>query len=171
MAKEHANWHMNSKLLKYEEDITPYKKNGTEAEFHTTYMPYEVVEQTGNCLLNAGINEMWDLITGAVSGNDHIYDNTYAILGVGSGTTEAAATDTTLEGGSTDWQGMEDGYPTSTAQKATFKGSWGAAEGNFAWNEWAVSQDTSDILLNHKVESLGTKSAGTWTLEVTITLS
>ena len=44
-------------------------------------------------------------------------------------------------------------------------------EANYAWNEWVVKQSTSAKCLNRKVESLGTKSSGTWTLEVSITLS
>jgi hypothetical protein len=34
-----------------------------------------------------------------------------------------------------------------------------------------VKHSTSAICLNRKVESLGTKSTGTWTLEVEISLS
>ena len=32
--KEHANWQMKARLLKYHEDITPFAKDGREAEFH-----------------------------------------------------------------------------------------------------------------------------------------
>jgi hypothetical protein len=66
---------------------------------------------------------------------------------------------------------MESGYPTSTAQKAAFKASFGDSEANYAWNEWVIKQSTSARCLNRKVESLGTKSGGTWTLEVNVTLS
>jgi hypothetical protein len=66
---------------------------------------------------------------------------------------------------------METGYPTSTTQKATFKASFGASEANYTWNEWVVKQSTSAKCLNRKVDSLGTKASGTWTLEVSITLS
>jgi hypothetical protein len=66
---------------------------------------------------------------------------------------------------------MESGYPTSTTQKVTLKSSFGSGDANYAWQEWVVKQATSTICLNRKVESLGTKSSGTWTLEVTITLS
>jgi hypothetical protein len=66
---------------------------------------------------------------------------------------------------------MESGYPTSTSQKITLKSSFGSSEANYAWNEWVVKQSTSAICLNRKVDSMGTKTSGTWTLEVTITLS
>ena len=134
--------------------------------------PYEILEGEGNCLLNAGINEMWDLITGVASGSEHIFDNSHAQIGVGDSSTAADASQTDLQAASNKtYKAMEAGYPTSTSQKATFKASFGADDANYAWNEWVVRQSTSGICLNRKVESLGTKSSGTWTLEVTITLS
>jgi len=170
--KEHANWQMRARLLKYHEDITPFAKEGREAEFHKLFKPYEVIEQEHNCLLNSGINEMWDLVTGVVSGADHIYDNSGATIGVGDDDTAAEATDTDLGGDpNKTYKAMEGGYPTSTSQKATFKSSFGSSDANYAWEEWVVKQATSAICLNRKVESLGTKSTGTWTLEVDITLS
>jgi hypothetical protein len=167
---DHANWHCKARLLKYKEDITPFR--GNEAKFHDTYKPYEVIDMQDNCLLNGGINEMWDLITGVVSGASHIYDNAAAQIGVGDSTVSAAATQTDLQAATNKtYKGMEAGYPTSTSQKATFKASFGSNDANYAWQEWVVKQSTSTICLNRKVESLGTKSSGTWTLEVDITLS
>ncbi len=167
--QETARWLCRYRLSKYREDIGSYR--GREAEFHASFKPYEVVEGEGNCLLNGGIDEMWDLITGAVSGNDHIYDNSYATIGVGDDDTAADPTDTDLIGSNKKYNAMEATYPTSTTQKATFKSSFADGEANYAWNEWVVKQSTSGICLNRKVESLGTKSGGTWTLEVSITLS
>jgi hypothetical protein len=66
---------------------------------------------------------------------------------------------------------MDAGYPTSTSQQITLKTSFASGEANYAWNEWVVKQATSAICLNRKVNSLGTKASGTWTLEVSITLS
>jgi len=169
--QEHANWNMRATLSKYKEDITPFAKEGREAEFHKLYKPYEIIEQEGNCLLNTGIDEMWDLITGVESGADHIFDAAAATIGVGSDATAADPTDTDLIDGTPTYKAMEGGYPTSAAQKATFKSSFGAAEANEAWEEWVIKQSTSSICLNRKVETLGTKTAGTWTLEVSITLS
>ncbi len=167
---ELVNWLCRFKLSKYHEDIASYR--GREDEFHQLFKPYEVIEGEGNCLLNTGINEMWDLVTGVVSGNDHIYDNTYAQIGVGDSSTGADPTDTDLKAAvNKTYKGMESGYPTSTSQKVTFKASFGTDDANYAWNEWVVKQSTSAICLNRKVENLGTKSVGTWTLEVSITLS
>jgi hypothetical protein len=170
--KERAIWQCKARLLKYNEDITPFAKDGKEADFHKLFKPYEVREIDGNCLLNSGIDEMWDLITGVVSGATHIFDNAAATIGVGDSATAAAATQTDLQAATNKtYKGMESGYPTSTTQKVTLKSSFGSGDANYAWQEWVVKQATSTICLNRKVESLGTKSSGTWTLEVTITLS
>ncbi len=172
MVREHANWHMKARLLKYHEDITPFRAAGHEADFHNRFTPYEVIEQEGNCLLNSGIDEIWDLVTGVVSGNDHIFDNAHAQIGVGDSNTAAVATQTDLQAAvNKQYNGMEATYPTSTSQQATFKASFATGEANYAWNEWVIRQSTSGICLNRKVEALGTKASGTWTLEVTLTLS
>jgi hypothetical protein len=168
--QEKANWLCRYKLSKYHEDIESYR--GREHKFHQLFKPYEVIEGEGNCLLNSGIDEMWDLITGAVSGADHIFDNTHAQIGVGDSNTAANATQTDLQAATNKtYKGMESGYPTSTSQKATFKASFGASDANYTWNEWVVKQSTSAKCLNRKVENLGTKTSGTWALEVSITLS
>ena len=101
-----------------------------------------------------------------------------------SGTTEPAwpTTDgTTVTDNTAVWtarlrityKAMETGYPTSgTLQKAVYKSSFGATEANYIWNEWSVMNGaTAAKNMNRKVESLGTKTTGTWTLEVEISLS
>lgn len=164
---EQARWRCQYRLSKYHQDIEPYR--GREVEFYRLFAPYEVIEGEGNCLLNSGIDEMWDLVTGASANH---FDNTNAQIGVGDSSTAADATQTDLQASTNKtYKGMETSYPTSTSQKATFKASFGSSEANYAWNEWVVKQPTSAKCLNRKVESLGTKSTGTWTLEVSITLS
>lgn len=165
--QELANWLCRYRLSKYHQDIEPYR--GREDEFHRLFTPYEVIEGEGNCLLNTGIDEIWDLVTGASANH---YDNTNARIGVGDSNTAANATQTDLQAATNKtYKGMETGYPTSTSQKVTFKASFGSTEANYAWEEWVVKHSTSAICLNRKVESLGTKSTGTWTLEVQISLS
>lgn len=171
--KERGHWDCKARLFKYTEDITPYAKEGREAEFHAMFTPYEVIEMEHNCLLNTGINEMWDLIMGTVSGATHIFDNAAATIGVGDSATAAnAATQTDLVAATNKtYKAMEGGYPTSATQKITFKSSFGTGDANYVWAEWVVKQATSAVCLNRKVEALGTKASGTWTLEVDITLS
>ena len=165
--QELANWLCHYKLSKYHQDIEPYR--GREDQFHQLFKPYQIIEGEGNCLLNSGIDEMWDLIVG---GSSNHFDNTNAQIGVGDSSTAADATQTDLQAATNKtYKGMESGYPTSTSQKATFKSSFGDSEANYTWNEWVVKQSTSAKCLNRKVENLGTKTSGTWTLEVSITLS
>jgi hypothetical protein len=165
--KESARWLCRFRLSKYHEDITSYQDR--EAEFHRIFKPYEVIDSEGNLLLNSGIDEMWDLIVGDSANH---YSSTYAQIGVGDSSTAASPSQTDLQAATNKtYKGMESGYPTSTSQKATFKASFGDSEANYAWNEWVVKQSSSGKCLNRKVESLGTKISGTWTLEVNITLA
>lgn len=162
-----ARWICHYRLTKYHQDIEPYR--GSEQAFYEQFQPYEVIEGEGNCLLNTGIDEMWDLICGDSTSH---FNNTDAQIGVGDSSTAADPSQTDLQAATNKtYKGMESGYPTSTSQKATFKSSFGDSEANYAWNEWVVKHGTSGKCLNRKVESLGTKSSGTWTLEVSITLS
>jgi hypothetical protein len=165
--KESASWLCRFRLSKYKEDIEAYRDR--EEEFHRLHQPYEVIEREGNVLLNTGIDEIWDLVTGISS---DCFNNANAQIGVGDSSTAADASQTDLQAATNKtYKGMESGYPTSTTQKVTFKASFGDSDANYTWNEWVVKNDSSEVCLNRKVESLGTKSGGTWTLEVDITLS
>jgi hypothetical protein len=165
--RELARWLCRFRLSKYREDIEPYREK--EEEFHRLFRPYKVIEGEGNCLLNTGIDEMWDLIVGDSANH---FNNASAQIGVGDSNTAAAASQTDLQAAANKtYKGMESGYPTSTTQKANFKASFGAGDANYAWNEWVVKQSASAKCLNRKAESLGTKTGGTWTLEVNVTLS
>jgi len=171
--REKANWSCKFKLEKRHGDIDSLKTPTERLAFLESTKPYEVIEGEDNCLLNSGIDEMWDLITGAVTGASHIYDNAAAQIGVGDSSTGAAATQTDLQAAvNKTYKGMEATFPTSTTQKVTMKSSFGSSDANYAWEEWVIKQSTSAKCLNRKVASLGTKVAGsTWTLEITITLS
>jgi hypothetical protein len=167
--KDVAQWKCRYRLEKREGDINACKSPEGRLAFLENTRPYAVIEGEGNCLLNTGIDEMWDLITGDSA---NYFSNTKTTIGVGDSSTAASATQTDLQAAANKtYKGMETGYPTSTSQKATFKSSFGASEANYAWNEWVVKQSDSSKCLNRKVDALGTKSSGTWTLEVSITLS
>jgi len=144
-------------------DANSYKENS----------PFEVSEIDGNVMLNEGINEMWRLACSA-SGSE--FSNANAYLGVGDSTTSAAAAQTGLEAVTNKiYVAMESGYPTyGTSQKATWKSSFGAAVGNFAWAEFTVANADSNggVNLNRKVSAQGNKTSGqTWELQLEIVLS
>jgi hypothetical protein len=164
-----AQWKCRYRLEKREGDINACNSPEERLAFLRDTIPCEVIESEGNCLLNTGIDEMWDLITGDSANH---FSNSSAQIGVGDSSTAATPTQTDLQATTNKtYKGMETGYPTSTSQKATFKSSFGASEANYTWNEWVVKQSSSGKCLNRKVDALGTKSSGTWTLEVSITLS
>ena len=171
--EEKGHWKCEYRLEKRLGDINAYDFAVGRAAFLDDVKPYEVLEGEDNCLLNSGIDEIWDLVTGAVSGATHIFDNTAAQIGVGDSSTGADATQTDLQAAvNKSYKGMEGGFPTSATQKITLKASWGSGDGNFVWAEWVVKQSTSAKCINRKVAAMGTKASGsTWTLEVTITLS
>jgi len=162
-----ARWFCRFKLTKYWQNVEKYR--GREAEFQRLFKPYAVIIGEGNCLLNSGIDELWDIVCGDSANH---FNNAGAQIGVGDSNTAANAAQTDLQAATNKiYKGMDSGYPTSTSQKATFKASFGASDANYAWNEWVVKQATSGKCLNRKVESLGTKTGGTWTLQVDITLA
>lgn len=133
-------------------------------------IPEETLTVEGNLLLNEGIQEMWDLVIGATATS--AYSNANAQLGVGSNTTAAAAAQTDLQDGSAVWKAMNGSYPTRSSQTMDFQSDFTSGEANFAWQEWGVRNgSTRNKNMNRKVESLGTKSTGTWTLTGSITIS
>jgi hypothetical protein len=130
-----------------------------------------VQEVYGNLLLNEGIQELWDLAIAA--GGTTAYNNANADIGVGDSATAAAATQTDLQAASNKlFKGMVATYPQRTNQTVDFRSDFTSGEANFAWEEWGVRNGSSrNRNLNRKVESLGTKSTGTWTLTASITIS
>ena len=167
-----GQWKCQVRLEKREGDINACQNPEERLKFLEENEPYEVIEKEGNLLLNEGINALWSILCETTPAETR-YTSANARIGVGNGTTAAAATDTGLVGASTAFKAMEAGFPTfGSSQKATFKSSFGDADANFAWNEWTIDNGaTPNKNLNRKVESLGTKTTGTWTLEVSVTIS
>jgi hypothetical protein len=101
------------------------------------------------------------------------FNSTNARIGVGDGTTAFSASQTDLQGTNKVRKAMDSGYPTRSGTTMTFQSTFSGSEANFAWNEWGVfNAATGGVMLNRKVESLGTKASGsTWVLQVQITLT
>ncbi len=173
--QEGARWCCVTTVRKFEGDVDAYiERYGPEEglrRFYAENEPVEEIRREGNMLVRVGIEAIWKLVTGAAATE---FDNTNARLGVGDDNTAAQETDSDLIG-TTAWKGMEGGYPIVSPladKKVTFRSIFGPAEGNFAWEEWAVDNGAvAHKLMNRKVESLGTKSAGSWQLTVEISLS
>lgn len=189
---DHIRWLASFKVEKYEEDIAALRQERygiyvpdrtlwtpefeeklglIDADLLKRLKPYEVIEGEGNILVNAGINLVWNLVAGA---GGTAFSNANAHLGVGDSTTAAAASQTDLQAATNKLRkGMEATFPvTGSNQKIQLKSSFGTSEANFAWNEWAsFNASSAGTMLNRKVESLGTKSTGTWNLTVDVTLA
>lgn len=100
------------------------------------------------------------------------FNNANSYIGVGSGTTAAAATDTALVT-QLMRKAMDGGYPTIAGNVLTFRATFATTDANGAWNEWGVfNAATGGTMLNRKVESLGTKpSTQSWQFTVTLTVN
>ncbi|MBA2952097.1 hypothetical protein GON03_18960 [Nocardioides sp. MAH-18] len=143
--------------------------------------PYDVAEAAGNLLTTAGLNRLTSLLIGA---GGQALTNTSARLGVGNSTTAAAVGQTDLQAsaGSANRQFkvMDATYPQQSNGVVTAKSTFATGEANFAWQEWCLDIGTptvadgttvNAVMLNRKVESLGTKVSGAWALTVTITIA
>lgn len=165
---EHGLWHCHTRLDKYEEDAADF-----DPEAWAKITPYETIEVEGNILVTAGINYMLD----ALAANPAtLFSNANAAIGVGDSTTAAAAGQTDLQAATNKLRkGMLATYPTAaTAGSKTFSSNFLTGEANWVWNEWGVFNSTTNgagTMLNRKVEALGTKTSGTWTLSTTISVS
>jgi hypothetical protein len=125
----------------------------------------------GNALVDEGMNEMWTVLCSA--GGD-AWDNTNAVLivGTGSGAEDPTDNEATFTAGVK--KAMDGGFPTyGTDEKATWQATYASGDANQAWEEFGVLNNTSSgDLMNRKTSSEGTKTVGqTWELTLEITLS
>lgn len=160
------------------------RADGLPSDFLREYGidPDEEILVPGNLLLNEGIQRLIDLLiaAGGVS-----YNNANAFIGVGDTATAEAATQTELQATAAAanrfYKAMNATYPIRTLQSCDWRSDFTTTEANFVWNEWTIAAGTTGASgagfltgttnLNRKVQSLGTKTTGTWTLTGTVTIS
>lgn len=120
-------------------------------------------------LPNSGRNLIANMVVGAAA---TAWNAANAYLGVGDSSTAFAAAQTDLQASTNKLRkAMDATFPTQSTNILTYQASFGSSEANFAWNEWGVfNASSAGTMLNRKVESLGTKSTGTWTLTVALTV-
>jgi len=102
------------------------------------------------------------------------FTNAAAYIGVGDSDGVFAASQTNLQAATNKVRvGMETNFPARTDNAIDFKSSFGSSVANWVWNEWGVfNHETTGVMLNRKVEALGTKVEGsTWVLTVTLTIT
>lgn len=149
----------------------------TVIKYKNAYMalkmkPYDILtnvcDRGINCLLDAGITQIWNLLIAANANNFSA-----AQIGVGDSDTAAVHTQTNLQGSNTDWHAMEANYPAVADQTITFQGQFGDGHAEWNWLECAVRQaGNGTTVLNRVVSDKGTKAAGeVWSAKEQITLS
>lgn len=190
--QDSALWVPRAKVIKYDPDTVAsltrmlgHEPTGPELrslEKLGTIKPDAVDEHVGNLLTTAGLNRITNLIIG---GGGAAFTNAQAFAGVGDSTTTATVADTALGAATNKWyQAADATNPTQLNGLITMNCTLGSANGNYAWQEWVWGiatgtltagsslPGTSPILLNHKIQSMGTKVSGSiWTLNATITLA
>lgn len=186
------NWHAHARVLKYTPkqvaDVENFLgRKAVQADFEGLGVkPSDMTEADGNLLTTAGLNRITNLIIG---GGAQAFTNSRAVIGVGDSSTAATVSDTELGGAGAahEWyMGADASNPTQSNGVITCNATFNDNNSQFVWNEWGfaiataavtasasfTTATTTGILLNRKVQSLGTKGAGaTWTLQATITLS
>lgn len=136
----------------------------------------EVIEVEGNLLTTAGALHIFSDLRGT---SVTAFSNANAYIGVGDSNTAASVGQTDLQASSNKFRaamvatfplvGVADGL---SANQIQFKANFATGEANFAWAEWAIfNASSSGTMLNRKVESLGTKASGVWTLTLTLSLA
>lgn len=188
------DWHAHARVLKY----TPKQvreieghlgRKAVQADFEALGVkPNDMTEADGNLLTTAGLNRITNLIIGG-GGQAFTSTSTRAVVGVGDSSTAASVTDGEMLGaGATHeyYMPADASNPTQSNGVITCNATFNTDNSQFAWNEWGfaiataaasssasfATATTTGVLLNRKVQSLGTKGAGaTWTLQATITLT
>lgn len=148
--------------------------------------PEEIERVEGNLLVNEGIQLLIDVLIGASA---NTYNNANSYMGVGDTATAEAASQTELlatqNAANRFYKAQVASYPqrpgSNGAQSADWRSDFTSTEANFVWNEWTIARGATTasgsgflvgtINLNRKVQSLGTKTTGTWTLTGTVTIS
>ena len=185
-AKIVTAWHIE----RWDGDQTDWTKARTgldtpsAANFHALgVLPYDVSRVEGNLITTAGLTRITALLT-AAGGQGVIATSTRLGTGNGAGTAVVGDTDLGAAAGSTNrwYQIMDSTYPQVSAGVLTVKSTFASADGNYAWNEFAIdvgaptvasSATVGALLLNHKTSiAQGTKASGqTWAATATLTLS
>lgn len=102
------------------------------------------------------------------------FNNANSYIGVGDSVTAFSAAQTDLVAATNKLRKVQDAtYPSGASNVITWRSTFGTADANFAWQEWAVfNAAAAGTMLNRKVESLGTKTnTQTWQFTVTLTVT
>lgn len=157
---EHIRWVVNWAIEKWH----------STADMLAGVAPYAVVRDGGNIVLDAGANEVLNLITG--TGTPFSSANAKIYVGTDATAENAAQIGVIATGANRAVADMETGYPTVSGRTVTFRATFGEDAANFDWNEASITNGTgaSSVALNRKVAQMGTKNGGTWTMQIVLSL-
>jgi len=127
------------------------------------------IEHLGhNEITTAGLQNLLDVSFG-LGGTAISSANAY--IGVGDGNAAFVANQVDLQGASSLRKAMVGGYPSRAAQTVTLRSEFTGAEANFDWLEYGLFWGAAGSnMLSRRVQNLGTKASGTWTLTATVVL-
>lgn len=159
---EHSQWRVQWRVEKWFD--TAKKLAG--------FAPDEVVTDTQNIVLDSGANEMLKLITGT-GGTAFSSANAYMYVGTDTSPENASQNGVLATGNNRAYATVDAGYPVVSNRQMIYRASFGDDSANFAWNEASITNGigTNSISMNRKVSPLGTKTTGTWVLEIRISLT
>lgn len=159
---EHSQWRVEWRVEKWLD--TAKKLAG--------FAPDDVCIATQNIILDGGANEMLKLITGT-GGTAYSNANARIVVGTSNTAENSAQTGVIASGSNIASAVMDSGYPAVSDRQAVFRATFGDDSANFDWNEFCIMNGitSSAIALNRKVANLGTKSTGTWTLQITVSVT
>lgn len=148
-------------------------------EDHEAGKVHEISKFEKNIFLTAGIEKIWKLMAGIDTSG--YFSNANAYIGVGNndGSVSEDASQTALQGASVDYEAMDSGFPqvgydTNSNNTITYYATFGDSVANFAWEEFTVANggSNSDVLINRKVSSQGTKVSGAiWEFQVDLQIT
>lgn len=157
---ESGKWCINWTVEKFKDKVA--YENGT---------PYETRVAAQNVILDNGANYMLKIIGGIDEAVP--FSNKNAMIGVGKDSTPENASQTKLQDSSAFYKKVESGYPQVSGRTIVYKATFDTSEANFAWNEFSIvnGDGVGGVALNRKVQSLGTKVTGIWSLQITISVT
>lgn len=159
---EHSQWRVEWRVEKWLD--TARKLAGFE--------PDEISVETQNIILDVGANEMLKLISGT-GGTPFDSANGYIFVGTDTSAENASQTGVLATGSNRAYAKIDSGYPSVSGRQVVYRASFGDNEANFAWNEASITNGigTNAVSMNRKVSALGTKTTGTWTIQITVSLT
>lgn len=159
---EHSKWRVTWRVEKWLD--TMRKKLG--------YPPDDVLCESQNIILDVGANEILKLIADT-GGTPYSAANTYIYVGTDTTAENPNQNGVIASGINRAFAAMDTGYPIVQNRQIIYRASFGDTTANFAWHEAAIVNGigANSVAMNRKVATLGTKVTGTWSLEITVSLT